>query len=112
MLNTERDRTMLNAALDRSMLNTVNDRPVLNTVNDRTVLNKLNNRTLLNTIHCFGWITGTLVSSENYTWNTADSLGRGASAIVYLGRHKVGFHFSSLCLCSVEPRGNNIMIIS
>ncbi|CAG5134900.1 unnamed protein product, partial [Candidula unifasciata] len=33
-------------------------------------------------------IKGTLVSTENYTWNTADSLGRGASAMVYLGRHK------------------------
>ncbi|CAL1537505.1 unnamed protein product, partial [Lymnaea stagnalis] len=33
-------------------------------------------------------IKGTLISTDNYTWNTADSLGRGASAIVYLGRHK------------------------
>ncbi|CAG5136715.1 unnamed protein product, partial [Candidula unifasciata] len=30
----------------------------------------------------------TLVSTDNYTWNTADSLGKGASAVVYLGRHK------------------------
>uniref|UniRef100_A0A2C9K6B5 Protein kinase domain-containing protein n=1 Tax=Biomphalaria glabrata TaxID=6526 RepID=A0A2C9K6B5_BIOGL len=33
-------------------------------------------------------IKGTLVSTDNHTWNTADSLGRGASAIVYLGRNK------------------------
>ncbi|XP_012944425.1 serine/threonine-protein kinase TBK1, partial [Aplysia californica] len=32
---------------------------------------------------------GTLLFSENYTWNTADSVGRGASAVVFLGRHKV-----------------------
>ncbi|RUS72915.1 hypothetical protein EGW08_019311 [Elysia chlorotica] len=32
-------------------------------------------------------IKGSLVSTSNYTWNTADSLGRGASAVVYLGRH-------------------------
>lgn len=34
-------------------------------------------------------IKGTLLSSDNYTWNTADSVGRGASAVVFLGRHKV-----------------------
>lgn len=32
-------------------------------------------------------IKGSLVSTANHTWNTADSLGRGASAVVYLGRH-------------------------
>ncbi|BFZ10682.1 hypothetical protein BsWGS_13721 [Bradybaena similaris] len=34
-------------------------------------------------------VKGTLVSTDNYTWNTADSLGKGASAVVYLGRNKV-----------------------
>ena len=33
--------------------------------------------------------TGTLQQSENYIWNTADVLGRGATAVVYFGRHKV-----------------------
>lgn len=33
-------------------------------------------------------LKGILQSSQNYTWNTADSLGRGATAVVYLGREK------------------------
>ncbi|KAK7101898.1 serine/threonine-protein kinase TBK1-like [Littorina saxatilis] len=33
-------------------------------------------------------LKGILQSSTNYTWNTADSLGRGATAVVYLGREK------------------------
>ncbi|KAL8611310.1 hypothetical protein ACOMHN_013741 [Nucella lapillus] len=37
-------------------------------------------------------LKGILQSSHNYTWNTADSLGRGATAVVYLGREKVGGH--------------------
>ncbi|XP_076469514.1 serine/threonine-protein kinase TBK1-like isoform X2 [Babylonia areolata] len=37
-------------------------------------------------------LKGILQSSQNYTWNTADSLGRGATAVVYLGREKVGGH--------------------
>ena len=38
-------------------------------------------------------LKGILQSSQNYTWNTADSLGRGATAVVYLGREKVRFIF-------------------
>ena len=33
--------------------------------------------------------TGTLNYSSNYVWNKADLLGRGATACVYLGRHRV-----------------------
>ena len=33
--------------------------------------------------------TGTLQQCENYIWNTADALGKGATAVVYFGRHKV-----------------------
>ena len=36
-----------------------------------------------------GYKTGTLQQSEHYIWNTADGLGRGATAVVYFGRHKV-----------------------
>ncbi|XP_041349909.1 serine/threonine-protein kinase TBK1-like [Gigantopelta aegis] len=36
----------------------------------------------------FPVIKGILQSSENHLWNTADSLGRGATAVVYLGRQK------------------------
>lgn len=32
---------------------------------------------------------GQLQSSDRVTWNTADSLGRGATAVVYLAREKV-----------------------
>uniref|UniRef100_A0A0B6ZP08 Protein kinase domain-containing protein n=1 Tax=Arion vulgaris TaxID=1028688 RepID=A0A0B6ZP08_9EUPU len=41
-------------------------------------------------------VKGALVSTENYTWNTADSLGKGASAVVYLGRHKVGGKYAAV----------------
>lgn len=37
-------------------------------------------------------LKGILQSSQNYTWNTADSLGRGATAVVYLGREKGSGH--------------------
>lgn len=32
--------------------------------------------------------TGSLQQTENYIWNTADVLGKGATAVVYFGRHK------------------------
>ncbi|WAR25921.1 TBK1-like protein [Mya arenaria] len=32
--------------------------------------------------------TGSLQHTDNYTWNTADILGRGATATVFFGRHK------------------------
>ncbi|XP_060598323.1 serine/threonine-protein kinase TBK1-like isoform X3 [Ruditapes philippinarum] len=32
--------------------------------------------------------TGSLQQTENYIWNTADALGKGATAVVYFGRHK------------------------
>ncbi|XP_045164555.2 serine/threonine-protein kinase TBK1-like isoform X2 [Mercenaria mercenaria] len=32
--------------------------------------------------------TGSLQQTESYIWNTADALGRGATAVVYFGRHK------------------------
>ncbi|KAL4226441.1 hypothetical protein ACF0H5_014424 [Mactra antiquata] len=32
--------------------------------------------------------TGTLQQTENYRWNTADAVGKGATAVVYFGRHK------------------------
>ena len=35
--------------------------------------------------------TGTLQRTNHYIWNTADALGKGATAIVYFGRHKVLF---------------------
>lgn len=33
--------------------------------------------------------TGILQHTPNYTWNTADALGKGATAVVYFGRNKV-----------------------
>lgn len=33
--------------------------------------------------------TGSLQQTEHFIWNTADALGRGATAVVYFGRHKV-----------------------
>ena len=50
-------------------------------------------------------LKGILQSSQNYTWNTADSLGRGATAVVYLGREKVRFifiHFVDLTVKSLS----------
>ncbi|KAL8589272.1 hypothetical protein ACOMHN_039915 [Nucella lapillus] len=32
--------------------------------------------------------TGVLQSTRNYTWNSVDAVGRGATAVVYLGRHQ------------------------
>ena len=37
--------------------------------------------------------TGSLQQTENYIWNTADALGKGATAVVYFGRHKVYYIF-------------------
>lgn len=36
-----------------------------------------------------GYKTGTLQQTQNFTWNIADALGKGATATVYFGRHKV-----------------------
>ena len=42
-----------------------------------------------------GQKSGTLQQTDNFIWNTADILGRGATAVVYYARHKVS-HKESL----------------
>lgn len=46
----------------------------------------------LNYMSTYPVLKGILQSSQSYTWNTADSLGRGATAVVYLGREKGSGH--------------------
>ena len=48
--------------------------------------------------------SGSLISTANYVYNTADCLGKGATASVYLGRERVSSYIPILrTLLVVSP---------
>ncbi|KAK3595603.1 hypothetical protein CHS0354_009560 [Potamilus streckersoni] len=54
--------------------------------------------------------SGPLSRSENYVWNNADCIGKGATADVYMGRHKVTGEVCAIKL--FNPRESRTLAIS